>query len=301
MKLVFLGSGGSWPTKERNLSSIALKMNGEIILFDCAEGTQRQLFFSSLNFMHVEKILISHFHGDHFLGIPGLIQSMYLNDRTKELNIYGPKGTTDIVKGILTLGYFSPTFEILTHDLKDGDEVNFENYDIRVRGADHDIPALAFCIEEHPRKGKFFPEKALALGVEEGPLFRELQNGNSVKVGERIVKPEEVLGEPRRGRKVVYSGDTRPTQAIIELAENCDVLIHDATLGQDLEEKAIRYGHSSAAQAAKIAKQSNAKVLFLTHISPRYGDAQILEDEAKKVFRYSFIAVDFLEHEIQLP
>jgi len=225
---------------------------------------------------------------------------MYLNDRAKELNIYGPRGTSDIVKGILTLGYFSPTFEIKTHELNDSDEVNFDNYYIKVRAVDHDIPALAFCIEEHQRKGKFYPEKALALGVEEGPLFRELQNGNSVKVGERIVKPEEVLGEPRRGRKVVYSGDTRPTQAIIELAENCDVLIHDATFGEDLEDKAIRYGHSSAAQAAKIAKGSNAKVLFLTHISPRYGDAQTLEDEAKKVFRYSFIAADFLEHEIQL-
>ncbi|MEE9151252.1 MAG: ribonuclease Z [Thermoplasmata archaeon] len=300
MNLVFLGSGGSWPTKERNLSSIALKMNGEIILFDCAEGTQRQLFLSGLNFMHVDKILISHFHGDHFLGLPGLIQSMYLNDRTKALNIYGPKGTTNIVKGILTLGYFNPTFEILTHDLRDGDLANFEDYDIKVRAADHDIPALAFCLEEHQRKGKFHPEKAIALGVEEGPLFRELQNGQSVEIEGRIVKPEEVMGKPRKGRKIVYSGDTRPTQAIIELARDCDVLIHDATLGKDLEDKAKRYGHSSPAQAAEIAKQSNSRVLFLTHISPRYGDAQPLEDEAKKVFKHSFVAADFLEYEVQL-
>jgi ribonuclease Z len=301
MKLVFLGSGGSWPTKERNLSSIALKMNGEIILFDCAEGTQRQLFFSSLNFMHVDKILISHFHGDHFLGLPGLIQSMYLNDRTKELNIYGPSGTTNIVKGILTLGYFNPTFQILTHDLNDRDEITLENYDIKVRAVDHDIPSLAFCVEEHQRRGKFHPEKALALGVEEGPLFRNLQNGETVKVKDKMVKPEDVMGKPRKGRKIVYSGDTRPTQVITELAKDCDVLIHDATFSEDLVDKAIRYGHSSAAQAANIAKQSNAKVLFLTHISPRYEDAQLLEDEARKIFKYSFVAADFLEYDIQLP
>ncbi|UCG69913.1 MAG: ribonuclease Z [Thermoplasmata archaeon] len=300
MKLVFLGSGGSWPTKERNLSSIALKMNGEIILFDCAEGTQRQLFISGLNFMHVNKILISHFHGDHFLGLPGLIQSMYLNDRAKELHIYGPKGTTNIVNGILTMGYFNPTFDILTHDLSDGDEITQEDYDIWVRAADHDIPALGFKIVEHQRKGKFYPEKALALGVKEGPLFRKLQNGHSVEIEGRIVKSEDVMGKPRMGRSVVYSGDTRPSRAIIELAKDCDVLIHDATLSGDLEDKAKRYGHSSTTQAATVAKQSNAKVLFLTHISPRYDDAQILEDEARKIFKHSFVAWDFLEYEVQL-
>lgn len=301
MKLVFLGSGGSWPSKERNLSSVALKMNGEIILFDCAEGTQRQLVLSSLNFMHVKKILISHFHGDHFLGLPGLIQSMYLNNREKELNIYGPEGTTYIVKGILSLGYFNPTFEILTHDLKDNDEITFEKFDISVRAADHDIPALAFCIKEHERRGKFFPEKAKALGVEEGPLFRKLQGGQSVTVGDITIKPEDVMGDPRRGRKVVYSGDTRPSKAVVELAKDCDVLIHDATLSKELEEKAERYGHSSATQAADIAKQADAKILFLTHISPRYEDALILEEEAKEIFKYSFVAADFLEYDIEMP
>lgn len=301
MRLVFLGSGGSWPSKERNLSSVALKMNGEIILFDCAEGTQRQLILSSLNFMHVDKVLISHFHGDHFLGLPGLIQSMYLNDRSKDLNIYGPKGTTNIVKGILSLGYFSPTYEILTHDLNDGETITFENYDITVKAADHDIPTLAFCVKEHQRKGKFHPEKALALGVEEGPLFRRLQTGHSVQVGDRTVRPEEVMGKPRKGRTIVYSGDTRPKPAITELARDCDVLIHDATLSKDLEDKANRYGHSSTAQAATIAKQANARVLFLTHISPRYDDGLVLENEAKNIFKNSFVAADFLEYEISLP
>lgn len=301
MKLVFLGSGGSWPSKERNLSSVALKMNGEVILFDCAEGTQRQLIMSSLNFMHVNKILISHFHGDHFLGLPGLIQSMYLNDRSRSLEIYGPQGTSNIVNGVLSLGYFSPTFEIKVRDLSDGDEVSFERYNIRVRAADHDIPALAYCVEENQRKGRFHPEKALALGVQEGPLFRKLQNGQSVQVGDKKVTPEDVLGKPRPGRKVVYSGDTRPSEAVLDLARNCDVLIHDSTLASELEEKALRYGHSTARQAANVAKSANAKVLFLTHISPRYDDVLPLEEEARTIFKYSFVACDFLEHEINLP
>jgi ribonuclease Z len=301
MKLVFLGSGGSWPTKDRNLSSIALKMNGEIILFDCAEGTQRQLFQSSLNFMHVEKILLSHFHGDHFLGLPGLIQSMYLNERKRPLHILGPQGTTDTVKSLLSIGYFSPTFDILTKDLKDNEEVDFEDYIIKVRAADHDIPALAYAIEEKPRKGKFHPEKALAMGVPEGPLFRKLQNGESVEINGKTVNPEDVMGSSRKGRKIVYSGDTRPSSKIEELARDCDVLIHEALLSRELAEKAVKYGHSSTNHAANIAKRANAKVLFLTHISPRYDDAQVLEDEAKEIFNFSFAAYDFLEYEIQLP
>ena len=301
MKLVFLGSGGSWPTKDRNLSSVALKLNSDIILFDCAEGTQRQLFQSSFNFMHVNQILISHFHGDHFLGLPGLIQSMYLNDRKRPLHILGPEGTTDTVRGLLSIGYFSPTFDILTKDLKDKDEVDFENYSITARSADHDVPALAFAVEENVRKGKFHPEKALALGVPEGPLFRKLQNGEAVTVNGRKIEPENVLGAPRKGRKVVYSGDTRPSEAVTELAQDCDVLIHDSTLSSELEEKALKYGHSSTKQAAKIARKANAKVLFLTHISPRYDETQKLEEEAKQIFHNSFIAIDFLEYEIQLP
>jgi ribonuclease Z len=131
--------------------------------------------------------------------------------------------------------------------------------------------------------------------------FRRLQNGQPVEVAGRTVKPEDVMGEPRRGRKIVFSGDTRPTQAVVELASDCDVLIHDTTFSMDLEEKAKKYGHTTAVQAAEIAKQANAKVLFLTHISPRYEDATILEEEAKKIFKYSFIAADFLEYEIDLP
>ncbi len=301
MKLVFLGTGGSWPSRERNVSSIALKMNGEIILLDCGEGTQRQLMQSSLSFMRIKKILISHFHGDHFLGVPGLIQSMYLNERSEPLEIFGPKGTTYIINSLLSLGYFNPTFDIITHDLKDKDNVVCEGYEIKIRSVDHGVPTLAFCIEEQPRKGRFNQEKALELGIPEGPLFRKLQEGETIVHDGVTVKPEIVMGEPRKGRKIVYSGDTKPTQAVIELAKDCDVLIHDATLDQGLEEKASDFGHSSAAQAAFVAKEAGVKVLFLTHISPRYKDGLILEDEAKKIFQNSYLATDFLEYDVVYP
>lgn len=299
MHLNFLGTGGSWPTPDRNVSAVALRIGREIILFDCGEGTQRQFMKSNLSFMRISKILITHFHGDHFLGIPGLLQSMFLNNRKKELNIYGPKGTIILIKALLSLGYFSPTFEIFVTDLKDKDLVNFKNYDIRVREVDHDLPALAFCIEEHERQGKFNLKKAKELGIPEGPLYRELQNGESIKINGKNITPDMVLGKPRKGKKIVYSGDTRPCDSIVDLAKDCDILIYDSTLSSKLAEKAYRYGHSTAEQAAEIAKKAGAKTLFLMHISPRYKDASVLEKEARMVFENSFVARDFLEYSIK--
>ncbi len=299
MQLTFLGTGGSWPSKERNVPAIALKIDGEVILLDCAEGTQRQFMYSNTTFMQVNKILITHFHGDHFLGLPGMIQSMYLNDRSRPLDIYGPEGTEKIISKLLKLGYFSPTFEIRLHDLEDNDIIECQNYDIKCRAVSHSVPTLGYCIEEHERPGKFNLDKAQALGVPEGPAYRTLQQGQSVTVNGKTITPDMVMGPPRTGRKIVYSGDTKPCQAIIELAESCDVLIHDATLDQTLEDKAEAYDHSSARQAAEVAVKTNTKTLFLMHISPRYKDSSQLEKEAQAVFPNSFIARDFLEFDVK--
>ncbi len=299
MHLNFLGTGGSWPTPVRNVSGVALRVGREVILFDCGEGTQRQFMKSNLSFMRISKILISHFHGDHFLGIPGLIQSMFLNNRKKKLNIYGPEGTTNLIKMLLSLGYFSSTFEIVVTDLNDSDIVKLKNYDIKARQVDHnEIPALAFCIEEHEKQGKFNLKKAKKLGIPEGPMYRKLQNGESIEINGKKITPNMVLGKQRKGKKIVYSGDTRPCEAIIELAKGCDVLIHDSTLSSDLEEKAHIYGHSTAEQAARIAKLAEVKKLFLMHISPRYKDGENLEQEAKIIFENSIVAQDFLEYYI---
>ncbi|RLF44723.1 MAG: ribonuclease Z [Thermoplasmata archaeon] len=296
----FLGTGGSWPSVQRNVSAVAIKRGGEIILFDCGEGTQRQIQKSKLSYMQISKVFITHYHGDHFLGLPGFIQTLQLNDRQEALHIYGPKGTEEIVDTIIHLGYFKPDYEIIAHDLKPGDSIKFEGYEIKCIAACHNVPSLAYCLEEDKRPGKFNKKKALELGVPEGPLFRKLQQGQSVEINGRVITPDMVLGPPRPGRKITISGDTKPCQRLIEFAKNSDVLIHDATFDSSLEDKANEYGHSTARQAAEIAKEANVEKLFLTHISPRYRDAKILEEEAREVFPNSFVAEDFMEVEVKL-
>jgi len=298
LKLVFLGTGGSWPTPERAVTANALKRGGEVLLFDCGEGTQRQLMRSSVSFMQISRIFVSHFHGDHFLGIPGLVQSMALNDRKEALEIYGPSGTVELVKGLLALGYFNPTFDVRVTDLKDGQRLEFDNYSVEARLADHSVPDLAFSFEEKPRPGKFDKPRALELGIPEGPLFAKLQRGESVEVNGATIPASEVLGPPRPGRKIVFSGDTRPSEAVAELSKGADVLVHEATLDHTREDKAEAFGHCSARQAAKLAKDAGVRLLLLTHISPRYKDPAPLLEEALELHPDVVIAEDFMEVDV---
>ncbi len=299
--VIFLGTGGSWPTVKRNVSAIAVKRGGEILLFDCGEGTQRQIQKSGLSYMQIKSIFISHFHGDHFLGLPGLIQTMQLNDRKEPLTIYGPRGISRIVEIVKNLGYFRPSYEIVGKDVDEGDEIRFDGYSVRPFRVEHNVPALGYVLEEDMRPGRFNKKKALELGIPEGPLFGRLQRGESIKLKDgRVITPDMVLGPPRPGRKVVYTGDTKPCNKVVEFARNADLLIHDATFLSDLEDVAIEYGHSTARQAAEIAKEANVDKLVLTHISPRYMDERLIEKEAKEVFKNSIVARDFLKLEVKL-
>ncbi len=295
MKIVFLGTGGTYPSKLRNVTSIAIQRPGEVIMFDCGEGTQRQLMRSPVSFMRIKKIFISHLHADHFLGLPGLIQSMSLNGREDALYIYGPKGTAANVAAMLSLGYFRSGFRVKVMDLRPGSTLDFGGYLVRCVQADHSIPALAFALEETPRSGKFDLKKAHGLGIPEGPLYRKLQHGIPVTVNGKRILPARVMGKSRPGRKIVYSGDTKPSPKIAELARNSDVLIHDCTLDSSHKSLASDFGHSTAAEAASVAKKAGAKTLFLVHLSPRYEDASILEQEARKVFKNSIVARDLME------
>lgn len=299
MQIVFLGTGGSWPSKDRNVSAVAVRIGSDVLLFDCGEGTQRQLMSSNVSFMKINRIMISHFHGDHFLGLPGLIQSMSLNNRKKPLEIYGPHDTVKLVNIIINLGYFTPTFDFVVKDLKDNDTVKCDGYIIKAKTAEHNVPTLAYAVEENTRPGRFNVKKAKKLGIPEGPLFRRLQKGENVTVKGRRIMPDMVLGRPRKGKKIVYIPDTKPSEAIADFAKGSNVLIHDATADSSLEKKANRYGHSSARQAAVTAEKAGVKLLFLTHISPRYEDAGILEKDAKKVFSNSVVAEDFLEYDVK--
>lgn len=301
MQVLFLGTSGSWPTPKRNVSAVAVKRGPEIVLFDCGEGTQRQFMQSPFSYMKVARVFISHFHGDHFLGLPGLVQSMTMNDRKAPLEAFGPRGMKDLVRQLLTLGYFTPGFEIPVREMSGGDVVDFGEYVVRALDASHTVPALSYALEEKDRPGRFNREKALSLGIPEGPLWGRLQDGHPVTVGGGTFTPDMVLGVRRRGRKIVYTGDTMPTSALVEFARGADLLIHDATAESSLEEKANRYGHSTARQAALVAKDAGVRTLALTHISPRYEEPEPILSDGKSVFENTILAEDFLQLDVPYP
>jgi ribonuclease Z len=300
MRLTFLGTAGSWPTKERSASAIALDTERELVLFDCGEGTQRQFFQSSASFMRIRRVFITHFHGDHFLGLPGLIQSMCLNNRTEPLDLYGPPDAKEIFGQVLKLGYFTLRFPVEVHALDPGHSVELDGYTVRTAAADHPVPSLAYRLEEGPKRGRFDGALARSLGIR-GADFARLETGESVHVGDRVVRPDEVMGPPRPGRSIVYSGDSAPAHDVEQLAHRATVLIHEATVGAELEAEANKWGHSSARQAAELARAAEVQELFLTHFSSRYKEVEPLEAEAKVRFADAHAARDLLDHLVLQP
>ncbi|NLX47807.1 MAG: ribonuclease Z [Euryarchaeota archaeon] len=292
MDLTFLGTGGSVPTTKRNTVSLVLRLGPEVLMFDCGEGTQRQLMASSVSFMRITSIFITHHHGDHFLGLPGLIQSMNFYGRDVPLHVYGPDGTAELVDGLLGLGVFDHRYEVIGHDLAPGDVVRGEDYVVEAFQANHTIPALGYAFQEDDRPGRFDPDRAQALGVKEGPNFSRLVEGKSIKVDGCTITPEMVMGPPRKGLRLVYSGDTAPCQELKGACAGVDVLIHEATATSDLGDKARQYGHSTASEAATLAKEVGAGSLYLVHISGRYDEVDALLDEARRIFPDTVIPND---------
>jgi ribonuclease Z len=298
MELIFLGTSSAIPTNHRNHSAIALKGFGEIILFDCGEGTQRQMTRARLSPMKINKIFITHFHGDHILGVPGMIQSMAFRGRTETLNIFGPPGLSVLIENIKNLGYFALSFEIKVHEVLDGIVHDEEDYSVSCCRTEHSVLNLSYSVNEK-RAPKFIKERALECGVKPGPDFGKLQRGIPVKVGEIIINPEQVLGEERVGRKIVYSGDTAPCNQMINFSKDADILIHESTYNNKHRENAIETRHSTAAMAAEIAKKACVKKLVLTHISTRYKDTKALEKEAIEVFENTVVADDMMILEVK--
>ncbi len=301
MEIIFLGTSGSLPSPERSVSAIAIKRGSEVILLDCGEGTQRQFMLSRLSFMQISKILISHYHGDHFLGLPGLLMTMTLNDRRDPLEILGPQGTHSMVETLAALGAFAPGFKVVAREMSPGDSMTYEAYTICCIRSPHPVQTLCFSLQEKVRPGRFNVERAQELGLPPGPLYRSLQEGHTVTHQGQTITPDMVLGPPRRGRKVVYTSDTTPNPDLDWFARDCDVLIHDSTVESNLEDRANEYGHSSARQAAEAAVRCGARRLFLTHISPRYGDPAAIEAEARRIFPEATVARDFLEFAVPFP
>jgi ribonuclease Z len=303
LQVVFLGTAGSIPTTQRALPAIAVKRKDELILFDCGEGAQRQMIRAKVAFHKKTKVFITHMHGDHVLGLPGLLQTMALLDRKRELEIYGPVGVKTYICAMEETVQFGRTFPIVVTEIaKEGTVCEEKEYRIETAKADHVVNALAYALVEKSRPGRFNQERAKKLGVPEGPLWSKLQHGENIKLsGGKIVRPEDVLGKLRPGRKIVYTGDTRPTQALIKLAKNADLLIHEATLGDELKERADEDGHSTPSEAAEVAKKAKVKRLVLTHISARYKSAETLLKQAKKIFKNVDVAEDFMRIELKQP
>ena len=302
LRVVFLGTAGSVPTPTRSLPAILIQRKGEQIMFDCGEGAQRQMTRARAGFHGKMKVFVTHMHGDHVLGLPGLLQTMALLDRERKLEVYGPPGIRRFIEDIRETVQFALTFPV---EIREVDEAGIfceeAEYTVQTIWANHVIPSLAYALVEKPRPGRFYPEKANTVGVPEGPLWARLQHGYKVKLSDsRVVKPEDVTGPPRPGRKIVYTGDTRPFEGFVKFAADADMLIHDATLDEELAERAEEDGHSTPSQAARNAKKARVKHLILTHVSARYGDTRILLEQAKKIFRNTKVAEDFMKIEIPL-
>lgn len=301
MKVVFLGTGGSIPTPQRGLSAIAIRRKNELLLFDCGEGTQRQMIQAGVGFHRKAKVFVTHLHGDHVLGLPGLLQTMSLLDRKKKLEIYGPKGIEAFVEAINQTVRFSLMFPVQVSEVEAGLVCEEKEYRVIAAKTDHIDNSLAYALVEKPRPGRFNTEKAKESEVPEGPLWSKLQRGSAVELPDgRIVKPEMVLGPPRPGRKIVYTGDTGQSENVTELAENADLLIHEATFDDELKERAVEDKHSTPSMAAETAKKAGVKRLVLTHLSARYKNADLLLKQAKKIFVNTELAEDFLRLELPL-
>ena len=262
MEITFLGTSSAVHSYERNHPSIVLKAFGEVMLFDCGEGTQRQLIYARVSPMKISKIFITHFHGDHILGLPGLLQSMNFRGRDTKLTIYGPKGLNKLKEAIFSLGYCKIEFPIEFIEIDSEIVEKTKEYVIKSQNVNHQVPCLAYSIEEL-KKPRFQRQKAIELGVPVGPDFGRLHNGEEVEINGRIIKPEQVLGPPRKGVKITYSGDTTPCEEMIELAKDSTLLIHESTYVKEDKDKAEENFHSTSADAALIAKKSNSKRLIL--------------------------------------
>lgn len=299
LSATLLGTGAACPTIERNVAALAVQREGETILFDCGEGTQRQMMRYGVSFAFRE-IFFTHYHADHMLGVIGLLRTMGLQDRTAPVTLYGPRGAQRILSAAINLGIERNKFPVEIVELKVGDRLKRDEYDIVVFETEHRADTVGFALAEHTRLGRFNPQRARELGIPEGPLWGRLHKGETVELPDgRRIGPAELVGAARRGRTLVYTGDTRPTLKVVEAARGADLLIHEATFGEEEVDRAAETGHSTAAQAAEVAREAGVRRLVLTHISARYSrEAPELLAEAKAVFPETLVARDGLTVEV---
>ena len=305
LAVTFLGTSAARPTVERNVSALALEREGETLLFECGEGTQRQMMRYGVSFA-LSEIFFTHFHADHFLGVIGLIRTLGLQGREEPMRLYGPRGAKKVLGQAISLGVERVPFEVEVVEVREGDVIGEggkgkrEGYCIHVFATEHGGGTVGYAVKEHERHGRFDPEKARALGIPEGPLWGKLQRGETVGLEDgRTVTPEGIVGEKRPGRLVVITGDTRPCAAVVDAAKGADLLVHEATFGEEEKDRAKETGHSTAKEAAQVAFAAGVRKLVLNHVSARYSiSADELAKEAREVFKETVVAKDGMTIEV---
>jgi ribonuclease Z len=301
MKVILLGTGGTMPTLRRSLPAVALQREGELFLFDCGEGTQTRIIQASLSPGKLSAVFLSHLHGDHVTGLPGLLMTIMHQAREKPLLIFGPPGIKEFINLIRKCLRFNPQYPIDIREITEGRFFSDQGFSMKAVTVDHGPHTLAYSLEEDPRPGRFFPEKAKVLGVPEGPLFGQLQRGKTITLHDgEVITPAMVMGPPRKGRKFVYATDTRPCPQVINLAQGADLLIHEGMFGDEMADEASKKGHSTVSQAATIAVEAMAEKLVITHISSRYHRVDDLIAEARRVFPKAVIGRDLMEFDIPI-
>lgn len=284
MQLVFLGTSSGAPTVQRGLSSIALIRGAELLLFDAGEGMQRNFIKAGLAMNKKMKIFITHMHADHCVGLLGLLQTMELQGREKSIDIYGEPRLEEFLRENMRIIGFRLTFDIIVRKIeKVGVIVRERDYQVSCCQAMHSVPSFAYCLEEFDRPGVFNVAEARRLGIPEGDLYSKLQRGEDIVYGGQTIRSSQIVGRPRKGRKIGISGDTRPTDRLARFFKDCDLLIFESTYSQDKQEKAMENGHSTAAEAATIAKKADVDKLLLTHFSARYDETSLLVKEASAI------------------
>jgi ribonuclease Z len=300
LDLVFLGTAGSMPTAQRAPAALLVRRGGDRLLFDCAEGTQRQLLRSSVGLVDLHEIFITHFHADHVLGLPGMLKTFALRGRELPLDVYGPRGLRDLL-GSLKRVVGRLTYDVRLVELDPGDVLERDNYRLATFGVFHGVSSLGWSLIETTRPGRFDVEQADALGVPNGPERGQLQHGRPVTLADgRTVTPEQVLGPARPGRKIVITGDTAPSEEIVEAAWGADVLVTEATFAEEERDRAEETLHQTAAQAAELAQRAEVELLALTHLSNRYFGAEIAR-EARAIFPETVVPRDFDLVEVPFP
>jgi ribonuclease Z len=304
--IFFLGTGAGMPAKLRNVTSIALKLleeRGAVWLFDAGEATQHQILHTSIKPRRIEKIFITHLHGDHIYGLPGLLSSRSFQGGVSLVTVYGPKGIKDYIHVSLSLSQTYLKYPLTVIEIDEGIIFEDEQFTVEARLLEHGIPSYGYRIVEKDRPGTLLADKLIEAGIKAGPIFKKIKNGETVILEDgRTVEPNDYLGPEQKGRIVAILGDTRYCENAISLAKNADVLVHEATFAKGEEKLASDYFHSTTHQAADIAKQANCKQLYLTHISSRYDRNawRELVEEAKEIFPNTDIAEDFKEINIPL-